>query len=55
MPFSNKKLTLDGFLVTDTPLDKITGAERMNWGALEDAFKVLHHDGAHVERVLKVS
>ncbi len=51
--FRRKWVTLDGYVLTDTALDKIPGAERKTWEELERSFKILRHDGNYVEKILK--
>ena len=51
--FRRKKVTLDGYLLTKTTLDKIPGAERKSWGELERSFKILRHDGDYLEKILQ--
>jgi hypothetical protein len=51
--FRRKRLTLDGYLLTDTALDKIPGAERKSWNELERTFKILRQSGAYLEKILK--
>jgi len=53
--FRRKKVTLDGYLLTDTALDKIPGAEKKSWSELERSFKILRHEGRYVEKILKAS
>jgi hypothetical protein len=43
--FRRRKLSLDGYLLTDTTLDKIPGAERKSWDELERTFTILCHSG----------
>jgi hypothetical protein len=52
-PFTSKKITMGGFLVTDTPLQDIPGAEKMTPEELERGYRVLRQEGDYIAKILK--
>jgi hypothetical protein len=52
-PFTSKKITMGGFLVTDTPLQDIPGAEKMTPEELELGYRVLRQEGDYIAKILK--
>jgi hypothetical protein len=50
--FSKKKILLDGYILTQTELKKIPGAEDKTWSQLEDEFKILRQQGSYIEKLL---
>jgi len=51
-PFQNKKISLGGYLLTDTELKEIPGAEDKDWATLERDYRVLHQEGAYMQKIL---
>jgi hypothetical protein len=50
--FSKKKILLDGYILTNTELKKIPGAEDKNWSQLEEEFRILRQQGSYIEKLL---
>jgi type III restriction/modification enzyme restriction subunit len=50
--FSKKKILLDGYILTQTDLKKIPGAEDKSWLELENQFKILRQQGSYIEKLL---
>ena len=50
--FDKKKISLDGFILTQTDLKKIPGAEDKNWSELENECKLLRQHRNYVEKLL---
>jgi hypothetical protein len=44
---------MGGFLVTDTPLQDIPGAEKMTPEELELGYRVLRQEGDYIAKILK--
>ena len=50
--FKKKKIALDGYILTQTDLQKIPGAEDKNWSQLENEFRILRQQGGYIEKLL---
>jgi hypothetical protein len=50
--FQEKKITLDGYLLTTTELHEIPDAKGMTWEALEHEHRVLYQDGAYIHKIM---
>jgi hypothetical protein len=51
-PFRKKKIAMDGFILTQTDLKRIPGAEDKDWLTLEQEFKILRQYGSYVQKLL---
>lgn len=51
-PFTSKKITMGGFLITDTALQDIPGAEKMTPEELERGYRVLRQAGDYIAKIL---
>jgi hypothetical protein len=52
-PFQSKKITMAGFLLTDTKLEQIPDARGKTWESLERDYRVLRQEGNYIAKILK--
>ncbi len=52
-PFQSKKITMAGFLLTDTKLEQIPDARGKTWESLERDYRVLLQEGNYIAKILK--
>jgi hypothetical protein len=50
--FLKKNIFLDGYILTQTELKKIPGAEDKQWSELEDEFRILRQQGGYIQKLL---
>ena len=51
--FKRKNISLDGYILTDTPFDDIQAARKYkNWEGLEQNFPLLRQDGDYIEKIV---
>ena len=53
-PFRAKKITLDGYILTQSKIAEIPGAEDKDWSTLERDYRVLQQEGEYFEKLLSV-
>lgn len=51
--FKDKRIRLDGFLLTDTELKNIPGAEKLSWDKLHKDFRILRQEGDYSKTLLE--
>jgi hypothetical protein len=51
--FQEKKIILDGYLLTTTELQEISDAKGMTWETLERDHRVLYQEGAYIQKILR--
>jgi hypothetical protein len=54
-PFRAKKITMDGYIVTQSKREEIPGAEDKDWPTLERDYRVLQQDGEYFEKLLRAT
>jgi hypothetical protein len=52
--FRKKNVQLDGFILTETELAKIPGAEKLTWNQLRDKHKIFRQEGDYCREVLRI-
>ncbi|HSB69291.1 MAG TPA: DEAD/DEAH box helicase family protein [Candidatus Methylomirabilis sp.] len=50
--FRDKKITMDGYILTQSKLEEIPGADEMDWSALKRDYRVLRQEGDYFAEVL---
>ncbi len=50
--FRSKKISMDGYVVTNTQLDQIPGAQGKTWAQLRQDYRVLRQGGSYMETIL---
>lgn len=51
--FRDRKITMAGYLLTETNLKDISGAEDKDWPTLERDYRVLRQEGAYIRKILR--
>jgi hypothetical protein len=53
-PFRARKITMDGYILTQSKIAEIPGAENKDWATLERDYRVLRQEGEYSEKLLRV-
>ena len=51
--FKKKKVKLDGFILTETELKNIPGAEHLTWNQMREQHKIVRQEGEYCGTVLR--
>ena len=52
--FKKKKIRLDGFILTDTELANIPGAEKLTWDKMKNEFRVVRQEAKYCQALVSV-
>ena len=53
-PFRKKKMTMSGYLLTQTKLDEIPDVGDLDWQALEQDYSILRQEGSYLNKIFKI-
>ncbi len=53
--FREKRISMDGYIVTRTKLEQIPNAQGKTWAELQKDYRVLHQSGTYIETILSLN